>query len=254
MMPTLLINTRPKHRGQAIRQMTDITVIDLPLLDIQTLPMTQAEASMMRAWLDHHYDALVVTSVESARRALEYLDDLNGGSDWQQTLPDAPIVAVGSATAKVLTDRGLPVILPKIANNEGMLAMTEIQALTSGSRLLIWRGVGGRKLLNDTLKARGVKIDVIRWYERFIPANLVENFQQNLTTINETADIFVIISSEMAYQAWRGLSHHRRYRYLALGERLKNIIRAHEPDAMVDELVTLEPDEIRQVIHQYSLA
>ena len=180
MMSTLLINTRPKHRGQAIRQMTGMAVVDLPLLDIQTLPMTEAKASMMRAWLDHHYDALVVTSVESARRALEYLDDLNGESDWQQTLPDAPIVAVGSATAKVLTDRGIPVILPKIANNEGMLAMTEIQALASGSRLLIWRGVGGRKLLNDTLKARGVQIDVIRWYERFIPIDLMDNFQKNL--------------------------------------------------------------------------
>lgn len=250
MMSTLLINTRPKHRGQAIRQMTGMAVVDLPLLDIQTLPMTESKASMMRAWLDHHYDALVVTSVESARRALEYLDDLNGESDWQQTLPDAPIVAVGSATAKVLTDRGIPVILPKIANNEGMLAMTEIQALASGSRLLIWRGVGGRKLLNDTLKARGVQIDVIRWYERFIPIDLMDNFQKNLKIINEKADIFVIISSEMAYQAWRRLPHHRQYHYLALGERLKNIIHADEPDVMVDELVTLEPTEIYQVIHQ----
>lgn len=250
MMSTLLINTRPKHRGQAIRQMTGIVVVDLPLLDIQTLPMTEAKASMMRAWLDHDYDALVVTSVESARRALEYLDKLHGGHHWQSKLPDTPIVAVGLATAKVLTDRGLSVVLPRVANNEGMLAMAEIQSLISGSRLLIWRGAGGRKLLHETLKARGVQIDVIRWYERFIPIDLMDNFQKNLTIINEKADVFVIISSEMAYQAWRRLPHHRQYHYLALGERLKNIIHAYEPDVMVDELVTLEPTEIYQVIHQ----
>ena len=247
MMSTLLINTRPKHRGQAIRQMTGMPVIDLPLLDIQTLPMTETKASMMRAWLDHDYDVLVVTSVESA---LEYLDKLHGGHHWQSKLPNAPIVAVGLATAKVLTDRGLPVVLLRVTNNEGMLAMTEIRSLISGSRVLIWRGAGGRKLLHETLKARGVQIDVIRWYERFIPMDLMDNFQKNLKIINEKADVFVIISSEMAYQAWRRLPHHRQYHYLALGERLKNIIHAYEPDVMVDELVTLEPTEIYQVIHQ----
>ena len=128
--------------------------------------------------------------------------------------------------------------------------MTEIRSLISGSRVLIWRGAGGRKLLHETLKARGVQIDVIRWYERFIPMDLMDNFQKNLKIINEKADVFVIISSEMAYQAWRRLPHHRQYHYLALGERLKNIIHAYEPDVMVDELVTLEPTEIYQVIHQ----
>lgn len=234
----ILINTRPIHRGDAIRQMTGVMVVDLPLLEIRSLSISECEQAMMVQFCQGAYDALVITSVESARRALDYLRSHQVNVP---TLPNTPIIAVGTATAQVMQAYGFDVILPQTANNEGMLTLPQIKSLTAHDRVLIWRGVGGRRLLHDTLVAKGVHIDAIEWYERTTPSDLYDNFSAILPTLPTTPNhAHVIISSEMAYQAWASLPHaETRYHYLALGERLARIIRTHEPSAaisMIDDL------------------
>ena len=234
----ILINTRPIHRGDAIRQMTGVMMVDLPLLEIRSLSISECEQAMMMQFCQGAYDALVITSVESARRALDYLRSHQVNVP---TLPNTPIIAVGTATAQVMQAYGFDVILPQTANNEGMLTLPQIKSLTAHDRVLIWRGVGGRRLLHDTLTAKGVHIDAIEWYERTTPSDLYDNFSAILPTLPTTPNhAHVIISSEMAYQAWASLPHaETRYHYLALGERLARIIRTHEPSAaisMIDDL------------------
>lgn len=234
----ILINTRPIHRGDAIRQMTGVMVVDLPLLEIRSLSISECEQAMMMQFCQGAYDALVITSVESARRALDYLRSHQVNVP---TLPNTPIIAVGTATTQVMQAYGFDVILPQTANNEGMLTLPQIKSLTAHDRVLIWRGVGGRRLLHDTLTAKGVHIDAIEWYERTTPSDLYDNFSAILPTLPTTPNhAHVIISSEMAYQAWASLPHaETRYHYLALGERLARIIRTHEPSAaisMIDDL------------------
>lgn len=234
----ILINTRPIHRGDAIRQMTSVMVVDLPLLEIRSLLISECKQAMMMQFCQGAYDALVITSVESARRALDYLRSHQVNVP---TLPNTPIIAVGTATAQVMQAYGFDVILPQTANNEGMLTLPQIKSLTAHDRVLIWRGVGGRRLLHDTLTAKGVHIDAIEWYERTTPSDLYDNFSAILPTLPTTPNhAHVIISSEMAYQAWASLPHaETRYHYLALGERLARIIRTHEPSAaisMIDDL------------------
>ena len=234
----ILINTRPIHRGDAIRQMTGVMMVDLPLLEIRSLSISECEQAMMMQFCQGAYDALVITSVESARRALDYLRSHQVNVP---TLPNTPIIAVGTATAQVMQAYGFDVILPQTANNEGMLTLPQIKSLTAHDRVLIWRGVGGRRLLHDTLVAKGVHIDAIEWYERTTPSDLYDNFSAILPTLPTTPNhAHVIISSEMAYQAWASLPHHgTAYHYLALGERLARIIRTHEPSAtisMIDDL------------------
>lgn len=234
----ILINTRPIHRGDAIRQMTGVMVVDLPLLEIRSLSISECEQAMMMQFCQGAYDALVITSVESARRALDYLRSHQVNVP---TLPNTPIIAVGTATAQVMQAYGFDVILPQTTNNEGMLTLPQIKSLTAHDRVLIWRGVGGRRLLHDTLVAKGVHIDAIEWYERTTPSDLYDNFSAILPTLPTTPNhAHVIISSEMAYQAWASLPHaETRYHYLALGERLARIIRTHEPSAaisMIDDL------------------
>ena len=234
----ILINTRPIHRGDAIRQMTSVMVVDLPLLEIRSLLISECKQAMMMQFCQGAYDALVITSVESARRALDYLH--THLLDLPIHQPNTPIIAVGAATAQVMQAYGFDVILPQTANNEGMLAVPQIKRLTTHDRVLIWRGIGGRRLLHDTLTAKGVHIDAIEWYERATPLDLLDSFTTILPTLPSHAH--VIISSEMAYQAWASLPHHgTAYHYLALGERLARIIRTHEPTAiisMIDDLST----------------
>ena len=94
------------------------------------------------------------------------------------------IIAVGNATAATLLkdtrvkSNNHRVLQPIIASNEGMLAMPEIEQLKAGDKLLVWRGLGGRRLLVDTLKARGVRTDSIAWYENTMQCNALISYQQ----------------------------------------------------------------------------
>jgi len=124
------------------------------------------------------------------------------------------IIAVGEATAAVLQSNELPVAnqqvrQPAIANNEGMLAMPEIEKLKAGDKVLIWRGLGGRRLLVDALQARGVHIDSIAWYERVMPADASAHYQQWLKQFSghhmpplQQPKPIVVISSGTAFEHW----------------------------------------------------
>ena len=50
-----------------------------------------------------------------------------------------------------------------------MMQLPELATLKAGNRVLIWRGQGGRQLLNDDLMKRGIQVDNIAWYERQCP-------------------------------------------------------------------------------------
>ena len=77
------------------------------------------------------------------------------------------LAAVGDGTAAAMRDRGLEVhCQPETSTgSEGLLAMPEMQDM-AGKHILIVRGIGGRELLADTLKARGATIDYIEVYQR----------------------------------------------------------------------------------------
>ncbi|OOS07380.1 uroporphyrinogen-III synthase [Moraxella cuniculi DSM 21768] len=242
-MTPLLINTRPSHRSAAIDQITAVPVVSLPLLEIVSLSLSISEQAMMTKWLTGDYHALVITSVEAAKRALAYLGQLGVDLTTVATTMTAPIIAVGEATAKVLSARGFSVILPAVASNEGMLALPEIATLQASERVLIWCGVGGRRLLKDTLLAKGVQVDDVYWYQRRVPDNLELQFN-HLQPLLDKHNTCVLISSQMAYQAWRTLQHTCRYYYLTLGERLSQLVRSQEPAAQVAKIDTLHPDEI----------
>lgn len=233
-----------------MRAISGVMVVDLPLLAICDLPITAGVVDKLTAWQSGKYNALVITSVESAKRALAYLGDI--------TKPNTPMIAVGEATAKCLTNAGFTPILPTTANNEGMLALPQISSLGATDSVLIWRGVGGRKLLHDTLTARGVQVDVIRWYKRTRPTSLDEQFTKLLPTLQRTpsdAPIYVLISSQMAFEHWQSLPHDtldaaHRYHYLALGERLTHLVHTTYPKACVHLLDDLSKEHIEQVLYR----
>lgn len=89
-------------------------------------------------------------------------------SQWPGALPEQlRLAAVGDGTASAMRDKALAVdCQPKTSTgSEGLLAMPEMQEM-AGKHVLIVRGVGGRELLADTLKARGATIDYIEVYRR----------------------------------------------------------------------------------------
>lgn len=232
----VVINTRPIERAAPLTQCLQaagLSVIEMPMLTLQARATTDKDRQMMRQWLAGDYQALVIVSPTAAASGLAMWQALeverqkpNKTTELVESAlmaleTPSHLIAVGDATAAVLNNAQLPVASyqvrqPSIANNEGMLAMPEIESLQAGDKLLIWRGLGGRRLLVDTLQARGVHIDSIAWYERIMPEDaqsqyeqwLQDFYAQNVLQANATVDRvkpIVVISSGTAFEHWASI-------------------------------------------------
>lgn len=286
----VVINTRPIERAAPLTdhlQAAGLTVIDMPMLALEPRKVSETDMTLMRQWLAGDYKALVIVSPTAAasglavwqqlnneaecNTALAYVDpepkndkfsDFESRTSSKSAIIDAPshLIAVGDATAAVLNaaktaQTTYQVLQPLIANNEGMLAMAEIDSLQENDKLLIWRGLGGRRLLVDTLSARGVQIDSIAWYERVMPNAALAQYQEWLrqfitpahTDNKMLVDIpkpIVIISSGTAFEHWMSVVNQGSsiysglqtsldqwslpkltdFAYVVLGERLANMV------------------------------
>lgn len=237
----LFVNTRPSGR-QSFGGLS-VACYDLPILDLNKRKLSDKECTYQKQLLANHYNVLVVISVTAAKYALQNLtaDELKVLQDL--SLEGLNIIAVGRATASVLTKTKILVATPtdgKLETNEGMLCMSPIKNLKTGDRVLIWKGVGGRTLLADTLVGQGVAVQTIAWYDRVVCHTL----HQQMTTLKQhLADITVVlITSQMALEAFFGACRQARldYKqlyYIALKDRLTLLIRRyHLPVQTVYEL------------------
>ena len=279
LLPQVVINTRPVERAAPLTehlQAAGMSVADMPMLTLEARPTTEQDMGLMRQWFAGDYQALVIVSPTAAASGLAVWQALEHERQAQKSSENASqqketgftglkapshLIAVGEATAAVLNDAKLAassyqVLQPLIANNEGMLAMPEIDSLQAGDKLLVWRGLGGRRLLVDTLQARGVHIDSIAWYERKMPADAMtqyeqwqmqfltqQSLQQTTTAVAQPKPI-VIVSSGTALEHWETIvkavaakaSESNKdkiagsplklndFAYVVLGERLANMV------------------------------
>lgn len=138
------------------------TAICFPSIEIQALPLSASELDRIYP-LDQFDFGLFISS-----NAVCYGVPL---IEAESLVPGAlRVIAVGQSTARALAGLNLPVdIVPTSGfNSEALLAEPELQDL-SGQRVLIFKGKGGRALLEKTLLARGAIVKSIDLYRRARP-------------------------------------------------------------------------------------
>ncbi len=113
------------------------------------------------------YCAVIVVSKPAARLGIELLDRY-----WPQPPFAQAWFSVGAATGAILADYGLDASWPERGDDsEALLALPRLgEALARPDpKVLILRGEGGRELLAETLRARGVQVDILELYRRYLP-------------------------------------------------------------------------------------
>ena len=262
----VVINTRPTERAaplSAALKANGYEELPLPLLALNPRPLTAHDKLLMQRWTESDYAVTVTVSPSAAVLGLKYWQSANDSAaivkrpSKQNSLPTS-FVAVGGATVDVFRRHGIAVQQPIEPNNEGMLEMPLIAALGIGDRVLMWRGLGGRRLLVETLRQRGVQVDSIAWYERVWPKKssavyrdwLTEHLQASTVTPWAIAPI-VIISSGAAFEHWQHLlkpSTEASYPtladfvYIVLGQRLAGLFADRQ--LRYQQVESLNPDEI----------
>lgn len=163
-----LLLTRPAEECGAVADVlakAGIHSASLPLLAIKPLPET-AEQRATVLELDR-YCAVIVVSKPAARLGIELLDRY-----WPQPPLGQAWFSVGAATGAILADYGLDASWPERGDDsEALLALPRLgEALARPDpKVLILRGEGGRELLAETLRARGVQVDILELYRRYLP-------------------------------------------------------------------------------------
>ncbi len=186
-----IVITRPPAQANTLQSLLSVagaTSHLFPLIDIVALQDYSAfEAQLTR--LDS-YDWAIFISSNAVQNAMPYMLKA-----WPQMPSSLKFAAIGPSTAQSLAQYGISqVLVPEQRfDSESLLALPQMQAVQQ-QKVLIFRGVGGREVLADTLRTRGAEVDFAECYRRINP-------QQNLATLyglwqKKQLDAIVLTSSE----------------------------------------------------------
>lgn len=153
--------TRPAPDSQALAaRLQDLgaDVVQLPLLRIEPLPVSQADESLISDF--DRVDIVVVTSRNAARHGVPRL-----ANRWPRWPAGQSWLAVGRGTAEELSAFGIEAAFPADERSEGLLALP-VLAHPEGKRVLLLTGSGGRGLIPATLEARGARVVRMDAYRR----------------------------------------------------------------------------------------
>ena len=158
-----IIVTRPTEQGatlaQGIREAGGEALI-FPAMEIA--PVTDAALAACTARL-HAFDAAIFISPNAVRHGLAAVQ---AQRDWP---PHVKVYALGPGTAHELAQRGFTEIIQSDGQDtEALLALPQLNQ-AAHQRWVIFRGVGGRTLLGDTLTVRGAEVTYAECYRRVRP-------------------------------------------------------------------------------------
>ncbi len=150
--------TRPDHQAGHLCQLIEAeggAAVRYPALAIRPRP----DRAAVRAAVGptDRYDLVIFVSANAVRFGADILGERR----------DAPIAAIGQATAAALNAAGYRVSLMSAegADSESLLGLPQL-ALMGGQRVLIVRGSGGRDLLFEAMTARGAQVQYAEVYTR----------------------------------------------------------------------------------------
>lgn len=193
--------TRPVAQSAAMA--TAITalggnVCELPLIEIEPIAETDACENIKNIIQNlDHYCAAIFISTNAAKFGMQWIDRY-----WPQLPSGLSAYAVGPGTAQVLNEFDWPVFVSdQGVTSEDLLALPGLKQV-EGKKVALFRGVGGRELLAETLRARGASVDYLELYHRHTPdystdvlAGLIRDRHVNVIVVSSAQVLDVLLHS-----------------------------------------------------------
>ncbi|MFA6301928.1 MAG: uroporphyrinogen-III synthase [Legionella sp.] len=199
-----VLNTRPKHQAAALsRSIIEAggLVIECPTLEISaTQPdWTQALPDLQKV------DLAIFISPNAVHFCFAELQKQQ--IIWPNTIK---VCALGQGTAKALEQQGLNLLeIPNLADSEHLLELKSLKNLKNQT-VLLFKGEGGRTLIEESLLKRGAKLIKLAVYKRELPQfnkQLLESIWRNdgvdiilVTSEQSLNNLFLMFGSEA--QSW----------------------------------------------------
>ena len=198
-----IVITRPvgqaEKLGKLIAEAGGVTAA-FPLIEIAPLDNYQSFEEHIRQL--PAYDWAIFISSNAVQNGMPFVSKLKRPNSLK-------FAAIGPSTAAELAKFGVQhTLIPEGRfDSESLLALPEMQHVNH-QKIMIFRGIGGREVLADTLKSRGANVSFAECYQRINPQEDINP----LTNLNDQGklDAIVVTSSEAmrhlltmaSHQAW----------------------------------------------------
>jgi len=201
---------RARHQASALsaglRQL-GAEVLEIPFIEIRKPRSFQPLDTALRNLRD--YDWLILTSVNGVDAMWTRLAHLH---ITKRALNHLKIAAIGPATRKAITQRGLKVdVVPEEYVAESVVKSLRKQV--PGKRLLLVRAKVARDVIPRELGKAGAQVDVVEAYETVIPKSSRARLRTALNSNNRRLDVITFTSSSTVKNfvallppLWRGRS------------------------------------------------
>lgn len=214
--------TRPEGQADALisgLRGAGFTPVHMPMLTIE--PVVPLSGIQRQRLLDlDRYEHVIFVSANAARLGIDHFRDY-----WPQLPEGQTYWAVGQSTALCLEAEGLEVSRPPSdMSSEGLLAMPGLADLQS-QRVLIVKGEGGRKFLEEQLRQRGAKVDSLECYRRGLATHDGEACRDLVTQPKRS---LILISSGEGLERLSGLLQPREHTNLAMATLVAPSLRVAE--------------------------
>lgn len=160
-----VVITRPAHQAKGLSDLIEAhggRPVQFPVLEIADPPDKRALFHLIDR-LDRFAIAIFI-SANAVNKGVKLIRERR---DFPSGLK---VAALGKVTAKALQYLGIKTdILPGPRFDSEALLAQEGLLHVSGERIVIFRGVGGRELLAQTLRARGAQVEYAECYRRIKP-------------------------------------------------------------------------------------
>lgn len=159
-----IVVTRPAHQAQPLARLIEAAgarPILFPVIEIRDVE----DPGLLMRVIDRleEFDLAIFISPNAAERAMRLI------SARRQLPAGLKLAAIGGGGVRALAAHGVTgVIAPQGRyDSEALLELAEI---AGARRVVIFRGVGGRELLGETLRSRGAQVEYAECYRRQRPA------------------------------------------------------------------------------------
>jgi len=165
-------------------------VVRLPTIEIEPTG-SEAVDEAVRRLADGCYDVVGLTSVNGVVQLWETMQ--RQGLD-SRALGTTRVAAIGSETARALSDRGITPDFVPISYTSEALAVLLVQDDLQGQRVLLARAAQAGSLLRERLRDAGAEVDDVALYETITPPA----DEAALTELRHGVDVVTLTSPSTA--------------------------------------------------------
>lgn len=240
-----VLNTRPEHQAQLLTQ--SILQAGGKVVLCPTLQVIKTNKNWIHTLPDlNEVHQAIFISANAVHFCFSEL--LNHKICWPASIQ---VIAIGKASAHALKHYKIQVDeLPENPNSEHVLHLNSLQQI-KGQSVLLFKGTGGRQLIEEELNHRGAHLIALSVYQRIMP----QMDQQFIHSIwhKDLVDIILITSEQSLHNLFKmfGQKAHSwllKKPYVVFSERLAHAARLYG----IKVILISHPDKIMQTLFDYA--